>query len=137
MNIPDKCQRKTKERRVVVEEKLSKITFINDSLQQVTVVTVDGCAITEGIRCDYLLIDNINKEYFVELKGKDIKRAVSQLERTIEVLSKDKQRQAKWCFIISTRCPLFTTEIQNLKIKFKRRYNSTLIIKNKYHEHHL
>lgn len=137
MEIPDICKSTKRDPRIVLQEKRSKITFINASREDVVVVTVDGCAITNSIRCDYLVIDKLSKEYYIELKGSDVKHAVSQIEQTIAALSKDKQRQEKHCFIISTRCPLISTEIQELKVKFKNQYKSTLVIQNTPYQHTL
>ena len=137
MPIPERCKSKTTNPKIVLEENISKMVFLNLSRGNVVVVRVDGCAIDNGIRCDYLVTTDNQKEHYVELKGSDIDHAVSQIERSIQHLSVDRQRQEKISFIISTRCPLFTTKIQELKIRFKRQFNSALIIKNRYLEHTL
>lgn len=137
MNIPPDCEARTRNRRIVLEENSRKITFTNDTCQEVRRIRIDGCVITDGIRCDYLLIDSIEIEYYVELKGSDVKHAVEQLKRTIELVSKEQWRQQKFCFIISSRCPLLTPKIQELKVRFKKKYNAELIIKNNAHEHKL
>lgn len=137
MKIPQQCVRITKDHKIALEEKASKIILVNDQRATVTIIQVDGCAINEGVRCDFLVVSALHKEHFIELKGGNIDHALAQLERTIEILSVDQQKQMKCSFIISTRCPLTTTKIQELKLKFKQKYNSTLVIKNKYYEHQL
>lgn len=137
MKIPQQCVRITKDHKIALEEKASKIILVNDQRAAVTIIQVDGCAINEGVRCDFLVVSALHKEHFIELKGGNIDHALAQLERTIEILSVDQQKQMKCSFIISTRCPLTTTKIQELKLKFKQKYNSTLVIKNKYYEHQL
>lgn len=137
MKIPQQCVRITKDHKIALEEKASKIILVNDQRATVTIIQVDGCAINEGVRCDFLVVSALHKEHFIELKGGNIDHALAQLERSIEILSVDQQKQMKCSFIISTRCPLTTTKIQELKLKFKQKYNSTLVIKNKYYEHQL
>lgn len=78
MNIPDKCKNQTKAKRIPLKEKGICLHFINDSCRDVIKIRVDGCAITEGMRCDYLVLCN-KHEYFVELKGSDIGHAVDQI----------------------------------------------------------
>jgi hypothetical protein len=69
-------------------------------------------------------------EYYIELKGHDVEKALKQIERTIAKVSSNPQKITKHCFIISTRCPLASTKIQNLKKEFKKQYNANLTIKN-------
>jgi len=134
MNISNRCKTATSSSKIVCEEKASKITFVNASHQEVIKILVDGCAITEGARCDYLVLNGQGKEHFVELKGSDVSHAVEQLEASINILSAN-PRSEKLCFIVSSRCPLLTTKIQDLKARFKKKYNATLIIKSRIYEH--
>jgi hypothetical protein len=48
---------------------------------------VDGCLLTTGIRCDYVII-NANKRtvYFIELKGVDLVHGVRQIAESISQL---------------------------------------------------
>ncbi|MFC2092516.1 hypothetical protein ACFLSV_01325 [Bacteroidota bacterium] len=131
------CEKKVTHKKIVLEENKSKITFNNPKKQFVRVILIDGCVIKSGVRCDNLVIDNISIEYFVELKGSDVNHAVDQIIRTIELTSNNPKSQHKYCFIISSRCPLLSPEIQILKKKFKKCYNAILIIKNTYYEHNL
>ncbi len=44
---------------------------------------IDGIVITEGKRCDFLLMnENTQTAYLIELKGRDLNKAVEQLEAT-------------------------------------------------------
>ena len=86
--------------------------------------------IKDGIRCDYLLILPNGQEVYIELKCSNVQHAVEQIERAIELLSCHCQSLIKLCFIASTRCPINSTEIQNLKKKFKQKHNAKLFIKN-------
>ena len=52
--------------KVVFAENRSKIVFENPNRTSVCKVLVDGCQITEGLRCDFLLVE-ANNEHYIEL----------------------------------------------------------------------
>jgi hypothetical protein len=88
---------------------------------------VDGCAITEGIRCDWLVLKNDrqpHEEIYVELKGSDVYHAVEQLKATIQKLSSDRTKIAKRCLVVFTRNPMTGTDVQKSKIAFKKDFNA-------------
>ena len=114
-------------KRIVFKEKRSKLTINNPNQVQVTMVEVDDCEITEGLRCDHLFLAN-DLEHFVELKGQDINHAVKQITSTIHKLSEVPKGAKKLAFIISIRSPLSTASIQNLRVKFKKIYGTDLIV---------
>jgi len=126
----ESCTTKTRNKVIVLAEKRSKIIFENPKKNQIRKILVDGCAIKNGIRCDYLIIDKSQSEYFVELKGSNVKHAFAQLIESIKQLSQDEKHHSKQSFVISTVCPLASTAIQNEKIKFKKLFNSSLVVKN-------
>ncbi len=129
-----KCETITNETKIVLHENHSKITFLNNKKLNIRNILVDNCLITNGLRCDYLLILPDNKELFVELKGHNVQHAIKQIEQSIETISKNKAQNPKASFIISTRCPLASAEIQNYKKIFKKKFNCELIIKNSPYE---
>lgn len=137
MKIPSHCALERRDPKIVLEERLSKIVFLNASRKVIEQIRVDGCVIADGLRCDYLLINETDVEHYVELKGIDVDHAIAQIKRTVQQISRNPYQQPKICFIISSRCPLLTTKIQELKLLFKKQYNSSLIIKNRYCEHKL
>ena len=108
----------------------SKFRLENSKRVSIKVVQVDNCVIKEGIRCDYLLILPSGQEIYVELKGSNVKHAVEQISRSIDLLSCNCHPTLKLCFIASTRCPITSTEMQSLKKKFRQQYNAKLTIKN-------
>ena len=123
------CEKINTSALIALKEERSKMTFINKSRQNVRVIQIDGCVLNDGIRCDYLIISEDGKEHFVELKGNHVGHAVKQIEETILKISESPKQAEKYSFIISARCPLLSAEIQALKLKFKKQYNSMLIIK--------
>lgn len=126
----EKCQTMCTHRRIVLQENRSKITFFNPSRSDVRQIRVDGCMITDGCACDWLLISQDGHEHYVELKGCDVKHALEQLEQSISKLSADAGGCDKKAFVVSTRCPLSSPEIQGRQIYFKKRYRATLVVKN-------
>ena len=128
------CEEVREDPIIVLAEKRSKITFLNPKRRPLRQVRVDDCVITSGPRCDYLLIDSASTEYYVELKGSDVRRAFRQLEATIPQVSADKKGLAKHCFIVSTRCPSMSPEIQRKQRSFKKRFNASLLIRRSHSE---
>jgi hypothetical protein len=108
----------------------SKFRLKNPEQISVRVVRVDGCAIKEGIRCDFLLVLPDQQEIYIELKGSNVSHAVKQIARAIDLLACNCHSIHKLCFIASTRCPINSTETQILRKKFRQKYNATLTIKN-------
>jgi hypothetical protein len=124
------CETHTRQPILVLQEARSRMVFANPARSDLRQVKVDGCLNIAGIKCDFLVISATDVEHFVELKGADVRHAAAQLEATIGVASTAAKHSPKHSFIISTRCPLLTPEIQNLKARFKKHFNSSLIIKN-------
>ena len=70
---------------IVFTENKKTIRFKNPDQEEYIKVHIDGEAIKEGERCDYLLTSgNEKEEYFIELKGENIVKATSQLKTTIQ-----------------------------------------------------
>jgi len=127
----EECTEETKAQYIVLEEKGKKMTFNNFKRRKIRKIEVDGCAITKGIRCDWLVINEADYEHFVELKGTDIVHACEQLKSSITQLSTNPQKSEKHSFIIAGKIvPAITTRIQIEKAKFKKQFNCTLIVKS-------
>lgn len=113
-------------------ERGKKMIFANPGRKRCLKVQVDGCAIKEGDKCDNLLkIDtDCGGEYYVELKGTDVAHALVQVEETIKKLHNDASPVN--AYIISTNVsPALTTKIQLFKVKFKKKYNANLKVKER------
>ena len=123
----DRCDKK-----IVLKENRSKITFLNPNQDKILTIKVDGCAISdnETLRCDYALMPSDEVEIYVELKGSDIVHAFKQIESTIRLLSDNPQKIKKLCFVVSTHVPKYTTTIPQLKLQFKKKFNASFHIKN-------
>lgn len=127
------CKSEITHTKIVLQDGLSKskICFVNSKNESITKIVVDNCLIKSGKRCDFMLIDHNGVEYFIELKGKEVVYACCQIEETIKQISKN---DVKHSFVISSACPITTTQVQVLKATFKKKYNSSLTVKNKFCE---
>lgn len=79
------------ERKIVATSEKGKTYRIKfDKIKPSAVYAIDGNIITEGDKCDKLVLveSNISQnkwiEIFVELKGKDVDHAVTQLKATVD-----------------------------------------------------
>jgi len=130
MNL-EGCSEVVKHKNITVKENQSKFIIVNEQGLEITKIQVDGCLEIEGVKCDWMFtIDNPPIEIYVELKGSDVKHAFKQLENTIKVVSRSNTAK-RFCYAITTRCPLTSTEIQNQQRAFKKNHNATLRVKNK------
>lgn len=132
MPISPRCCSIVTDQIIVLKESKSIFRFNNPERKKVKKIVVDGCAIVEGAKCDHLIIDSNSVEYFIELKGCDVKHALAQLEASIRQLG---ERMPRFAFIVSTRCPLTGNDIQIAKKRFRKCFNTELIIKNTPCEH--
>ncbi|KAA6328755.1 hypothetical protein EZS27_022380 [termite gut metagenome] len=124
------CIKKKKDPVISLKERKSEFRFNNPERKEITCVQVDGCAIRDdGIRCDWMIISS-DVEHYIELKGCDVKHAIEQLKRSIQLLSNNPAKGIKFAFVVSTRCPLSGTDVQKMQWMFKKKFNADLSIKN-------
>jgi hypothetical protein len=134
MKLKGKCVEEVNDNRIVFKENKSKLTLVNDRKLNCKRIKVDGCQIDDELKCDWALF-NDEVECYIELKGQDIKHAFKQIIATMEKLSVQPRSAPKMCFVICTRSPLATAEIQDMQLRFKRDYNSKLLVRSKEYEH--
>ncbi len=127
MELKYECIHKTNDKQIVCAENKRKIIFFNNRGIYVEKILIDGCQITEGKRCDYLVVYD-KRQNFIELKGNKLDSALEQLERTIKLIGINDYY--KYAYVVSSRSPLSSAEIQNKKLTFKRKFNTTLEVKN-------
>ena len=97
--MKEECTITNKNKLIVFQENRSKLTIENIDEVEGSKIIVDGCEITEGLRCDFMyLIKGI--EFFIEVKGQDLEHAISQLKTTISKLSENPKKSKKKSFII-------------------------------------
>lgn len=134
----EECTKNTTDPKILLTENRMRMTFLNTKRKAVRVITVDNCVVTTGIRCDYLVLNEKDDEFFVELKGTDVRHACDQLTASIKQLSANPKQKFKHSFVICSRLsPSINTTIQNQIALFKNRFNCKLIIKTRQHEFQL
>lgn len=130
--VNDVCISRSSDPCLKFEEHRKKMLFHNPSRKSCLKIQVDGCAITNGERCDSLLKVDTDEgaEYYVELKGTDVSHALEQIERTIQALHDD--HSPICAYIIPTnQNPADTTKIQQYRARLKKKYNARLVIKER------
>jgi hypothetical protein len=91
---------------------------------------VDGCQITEGKRCDWLVCaadESGCEEVFVELKGSHFADALTQLETTLKNLRCECRGERPVCIVALRRNPMAGTDVALAKARFKTRYQARLL----------
>lgn len=114
----------------VISENRSRVDFTNPQLKVINEVKIDDCIIISGVRCDYLLdIPCSGLSILIELKGRNVKHAISQIEASHNHLSNQLGMNIIW-IVSSKRCPIIASDLQIAALKIKRMYNAVLIVKN-------
>ncbi|MBD2614131.1 MAG: hypothetical protein RMY62_011420 [Nostoc sp. ZfuVER08] len=93
----------------------------NSSKKEFCKIRIDGCLIIEGEKCDYLILDCQDKlAFFVELKGHDLKKALTQIDSSISRLKDEIQNFKIYGRVVLNRTP--TPNINSsIEIKLKKR----------------
>lgn len=106
-------------------------------------IHVDGCEIKNQKieKCDYRLVVEKRKndfgdeafyaEEYIELKGKDFEKAVSQIRSTINIKSSDPKKKRKRAVIVMTGSPAKTKKRDVLQLQLKREMNADLVIRTR------
>src|SRR5207237_10899918 len=96
-----RCDKRISHKRIKLSgQRTSTLYLLNPERRKVDRIEVDGCAITTGLRCDWLvcaITGGPHEEIFVELKGVDIEHAIKQIEATIPKLSIDTRLRRTRC----------------------------------------
>lgn len=93
----------------------------NENAKEICKIRVDGCLIKEGERCDYLILSCEDKlAFFVELKGHDLKKAITQIDSSLTKVIHKIQDFKIYARIVLNRNP--TPDINSsVEIKLKKR----------------
>ncbi len=111
---------------VTVSENKMKCIFENKNQIILNVVEVDGGLITGSqSRCDYIVhwIKDTDKTiFYIELKGKNVKKAIEQLKETLNLTKQDfADYNDKHCVIVSSRMPKEdNSDIRRFRIDLNR-----------------
>lgn len=126
----DECSETVKNPIVVVQESGRSFRINNPEKIKVRKIQVDGCLPIEGERCDYAfeIGDGPDCVIYLELKGKDIPKAYSQLCATLAYLAGTHGTLKKICHIVASRVPKIGPEIQTFKAQMQKKHRAILII---------
>lgn len=123
------CQ--ARQSRISCKENKSTYVGNNPTGCKVKLYHIDGEIITEGLRCDYLLLEEEHlNAIFIELKGTQLEHAIRQLENTDKAIEGELRNYAKFYRVVLSgyRGP----EADKIVVKkFKRTCHNRLIIKER------
>ena len=99
--------------------------YINRSSAHLAKYRVDGCLMTDGVKCDYLLLNCEKKQaYFIELKGSDVIHAIEQIDRSIDQLKSELPGFACFARIVVTRVNTTNLEKNSKFLKLEKKVRS-------------
>ena len=133
MNYAD-CTITTKNSTIPVKENKSKLEVSNPNRLPVQKIKVDGCLISDNQeKCDWIIALEIPspKAFFVELKGCNLDKAISQLKATLTATKAKFKNHDKSCYAVTTRIPKHGPDMRKRCIDFHKETNSTLSVRNK------
>ncbi len=129
----EKCGTATEAPSIVVKENRSRFEVENPNRYVCHKIKVDGCLITDEYeKCDWIISTNdpVKRAFFVELKGCNVDKAISQLKSTLDYTSDKYKGYKKECFAVTTRIPKHGPSIRKKCLEFHKSTKATLIIKN-------
>lgn len=103
---------------ISVSDKKSATKYMldNNSRLHHSLYRVDGALITDGNKCDYLLINCENKRaYFIEIKGSDLNHAIDQIDAALTTLRKSIPNHTVYARIALTR--VNGSDLKSIKYK--------------------
>ena len=128
------CTEKTKHPKKVLRDNGSKTSFEieNPSRREFTITRVDGCLIQGHVeKCDYMV--GVHEQegngilHLVELKGKKLDKAISQLESTLRRVPENFSGYKKICYAVTTSIPKGGPRAMKKKVEFERK--SSVVLK--------
>ena len=129
MKIASQHKRKTSDAKIVFSENGRKVVFDNCGRRTFIKIEIDGEVFqkgTPGRRCDFVLTDDDEtNERYVELKGKDVKHALEQIEQTIKDFGEDERCRKSYVVCTKNTVPGFDT----LRQRFRKRCKTELVVR--------
>ncbi len=125
------CRCTTNDKIIVVSENKRKFTLVNPDCKSIEKIKVDGCLIDDNReRCDYLFEIDCPCELaiYLELKGRNIEKAYSQLVSTLGYLSSSHSSLKRECHIVASRVPRAGPKVQELKAKLAKSHKVKLVV---------
>lgn len=130
MNWKQECVQKRNCKIIPLKDSKCKSQFRIDNSGgvEMEIVCIDGCQITSGRRCDYLVhIPSIKKALFVELKGTDLEHGIHQVEETLNKYKNRFREYVAVCYVICSQFPRAATNKQIFQKRFKKKFSGTTL----------
>jgi hypothetical protein len=103
------------------------VTVDNTEREVLAKIRVDGCAIKNGMRADWV-VEKEGRAIIIELKGRDIEHAIKQVFATAEFWKSEKRCQYFAALIVGRQFPRASASIQLKQQRFARVYKAPLHI---------
>lgn len=129
----ERCVNFTNDSNIAFSENKRSIVFHNPRRLEYYKVRIDGCVITEGIRCDnFLFGEHDHNDRYIELKGGDIPHAIEQIRQSILWVKShcDVGNSIKAYIVSKNVAPGFNSKLQAAKKEFNEK-GAVLIQKEK------
>jgi len=127
-NVPKDCIDHSRSDPISAADDKVEIKFSNPDAHNVEKVRVDGCAIKEGAKCDWLIVcRDLSICHFVELKSKsNVEHGHTQLKSSIShpVIKSFIGGLKRRCWLVTSQRHPNSPELQQLKRHYKKDYQS-------------
>lgn len=134
MKILPECQNKVKTSKVKIEEEGRKAVFLNATKNTYIKTKIDGCCVKNEIAADWL-ISKDERHLIVELKGKNVEKALKQIEATTCGVKSIFCTSRISALIVCSQYPRIDTKIQKAKNDFPKCHPGFLHIVSSNKEH--
>lgn len=131
----EKCRQKTTDSNIKCEEKGKKAIFRNPERREYYKTQVDGCLIKDEVASDWVVSRPQIGDVIVELKGKDVDHAVTQIQATAKYWTEKALLEGKLAgLVVATQYPRIDTKIQRAATALARSFNAPLHVVTKNYE---
>jgi hypothetical protein len=132
----DHCQEDTTVSKVKVEENGRKAVFRNSAQKKYKKTRIDGCVMVQTSAADWIVTKIPVGDVIIELKGKDVHHAVSQIHATARFWHKHKLFVGKIAaLIVCKQYPRASTAVQRSQSSFAKTYRGPLHVVTKNYEY--
>jgi hypothetical protein len=135
--VCEKCEIDANKPIFVAPGNVSEYRLTNESKKKVSKYIVDDCLLKTKERhekCDYLfVVKEIRETFFVECKGSDVLKAVSQIDSSLDILIGEFKGYVSKARIVPSR--VYGPDLRNIKYKkLRERLKGHLDTKNKIYQ---
>lgn len=119
MTIRADCIEKIRHTNIKVEDRNRKVIFENPERLTYRRIRVDGCAVRDGLKADYV-VEKGTAAVIIELKGRGVENGLKQAIETAKLWVRE-GRATKICGLVVGRgAPAASSTVQTKKLEFIR-----------------